>query len=137
MSYAKHTAGDQERVCRIKRRGPKNCRVVFQDTGEETLVPKTELTEITPEEAGVEQPAADTDPGETPEPALGGEEVTREMRNFQVTVKELASRLGVSQAKVKEARANGIHDPLVAFEWKQAIQGEESPSEDQAAPAAA
>ena len=138
--YAKHIVGDQVRPCRIKRRGRNNCRVIWLDSGLEQLVPRPELQECTAEEAGVGESTSETTQAtpQTPAgPSLSGEEVSRLMRNYQATIKDLAEKLGVTEDQVREARRDGVADELVAFEWKKAICGEEQPEAETAEPVAA
>ena len=140
MTYAKHIVGDQIRPCRIKRRGRNNCRVIWLDSGQDQLVPRTELQVCTAEEAGAEDATSETTQAtsETPAtPAPSGDDVSRMMRNYQITIKDLAEKLDVPEGKVREIRRDGVADELIAFEWKKAICGDEQPEAETAEPVAA
>ena len=138
MRFAKHTSGDVSRFVRIKRRGTKNCRIVSLDTGEEQLVPKSELVECSAAEAGVEtEPAAkpaeenghveqEADAATASRDELSGEELCRMMRNYQTTIKDVAARLEVPEQQVRDARRDGLHDAQQIEVWTAAIVGEET-----------
>ena len=121
MKYVKHFVGDEVRFCRVKRRGPKNSRVIWLETGEDYLVPSPELEEVSPEEAGVENDPEAVELPPLPEKSLTGEEVCRLMTGNQVTIKELAKRLDVTADQVRQARRDGIEGILLVHEWEQAI----------------
>lgn len=139
MRFAKHTSGDVSRFVRIKRRGTKNCRIVSLDTGEEQLVPKTELVECSAAEAGVEaepvtEPAEgngnveqDANASTASRDELSGEELCRLMRNYQATIKDVAARLEITEQRVRDARRDGLHDAAQIEAWTAAIVGEEQP----------
>lgn len=139
MRFAKHTSGDVSRFVRIKRRGTKNCRIVSLDTGEEQLVPKTELEECSAAEAGVETEQVaehaegddsvvqDVNSSTASRDELSGEELCRLMRNYQTTIKDVAARLGISEQQVRDARRDGLHDAAQIEAWTAAIVGEVEP----------
>lgn len=141
MRFAKHTSGDVSRFVRIKRQGTKNCRIVSLDTGEEQLVPKTELVECSAAEAGVETETSHATPDDKP-PAedsadlstestpdvLSGKEVCRLMRNYQATIKDVAARLGIAEQQVRDARRDGLHEADQIEVWTAVIVGEEQPA---------
>lgn len=125
MSYAKHVVNGETLFVRIKRRGRKNCRVISLVTGEDYLVPRPELEEVSAEEAGVK--TEDTSTSETlpplPEESLTGDDVTQLMSENRVTIKALAARMGIGADQVRQARREGIEGMLLVHEWKQAITG--------------
>ena len=136
MRFAKHVCGDVTQYVRIKRRGTKNCRVVSLETGEERLVPKSELVECSAADAGMEQEAETaTDnrhtrdnavpPTATAQDQLTGEELRRLMRNYQATIKDVAARLGISEQQVRVVRREGLRDAEQIEAWTAAIVGEE------------
>lgn len=47
----------------------------------------------------------------------------RLMRQYRVTIRELAARLQITQQRVREVRARGLSDPAYVRDWKQAITG--------------
>ena len=59
-------------------------------------------------------------------PRLRGRTLTRLMRRHHVTIRELARRIGISQAIVRRSRAVGLAYPA-AVDWQQAIVGEYTP----------
>lgn len=61
-----------------------------------------------------------------PKYSLSADRVRRLMRIHRVTIRELAKRLGVSQAIVRRARAQGITSTWTAIDWEQGIVGEYS-----------
>jgi hypothetical protein len=130
MRFAKQVNGESVRFCRIKRMGTKNCRVVWLDNNEEQLVPVTAVAECPAVEANGDGalPEAGTEAvvgvsTETPYPTqISGDELCRMMRNYQVSAKELAVRLGIPTDQVREARSTGLNDPKLTLKWITAIQ---------------
>ncbi|MFN0019496.1 MAG: hypothetical protein ACKVP0_14645 [Pirellulaceae bacterium] len=130
MRFAKFVDGSNIRFCRVKRRGTKNCRVIWQDTNEEQLMPMAAVTECSAVEAGVTvsvsgggSTAGSTLPtGEYPT-QISGEELCRLMKEYNVSVKDLANSLGLPTERIREARSNGIDDPLSTLKWITMIQG--------------
>ncbi len=61
-----------------------------------------------------------------PKYSLSADRVRRLMRIHRVTIRELAKRLGVSQAIVRQAREKGVADTWTAIDWEQEIVGEYS-----------
>lgn len=124
MRFAKFIDGTNVRFCRVKRRGTKNCRVVWLDTNEEQLMPMTDVTECSAIEAGstTVPPAIGGDeialaPNDGYPTQISGEDLCRLMKEHQVSVKDLATYLNVSTERIREARANGIDDPLNTLKW--------------------
>ncbi len=124
MRFAKHVDGTSVRFCRVKRRGTKNCRVIWLDSNEEQLMPISAVTECSAVEAGAIGQVAGAEAGESNSlPTNGhptqitGDELCRLMKAHQVSVKDLATYLNVSTERVREARANGIDDPLNTLKW--------------------
>jgi len=148
MLYGKHVVDGEVRLVRIKRRGPKNCRVIWLESGEDYLVPRPQLVEITPEEAGVAGGTTSTPeelpplpelselptlseiseppaPSEEEEVTLAADEVYFMMNKHRVTIKQLAEKLGISVDEVRRARREGVQGTEAVNEWKRAITGQE------------
>lgn len=124
MRFAKVVDGSNVRFCRVKRRGTKNCRIVWLDTNEEQLMPMSDVTECSAIDAGaatappvVEGEDICLAPNDGYPTQITGEDLCRLMKEHQVSVKELATYLNVSTERIREARANGIDDPLNALKW--------------------
>ena len=135
MRFGKQVQGETVRFCRIKRKGTHNCRVVWFDNNEEQLLPISAVTECSAVEAGYPTPSStDSSLTETPlgdveapsrfPASLTGAELVQMMQAYQVTTKELASRLGISTERIREARSEGIDDPAATELWISTIQGE-------------
>lgn len=122
MKYAKHDVDGEVRICRIKRRGRKNTRLIWLQTGDDYLVPTSDYEVISASEAGVDEtPAASETLPPLPPQNLSGEELSQMMTANRVTVKTLAERLGISMEEVRQARKNGIDGLLIVHEWTQAL----------------
>ena len=124
MRFAKFVDGSSVRFCRVKRRGTRNCRVVWLDSNEEQLMPITAVTECSAVEAGAanEAPVVGADASALPPTdgyptQISGEDLCRLMKAHQVSVKDLATYLNVPTERIREARANGIDDPLNTLKW--------------------
>lgn len=124
MRFAKHVDGLNVRFCRVKRRGTKNCRVIWLDNNEEQLMPMTDVMECSAVEAGAAPSVSTPELGDSISLAaneyptqISGEELCRLMKEHQVTVKDLATYLNVSTERIREARVNGIDDPLNTLKW--------------------
>ena len=127
MKYGKQTLESTTRFFRIKRRGRKNCRVIWLDTQEEQLLPVVTFEFCSDVEAGVipETVASPTPnaPLETaPDTAMTGEQLCALMRSYQITTKELAARLGTTTSIVREARSMGLADAESVRLWRDAIE---------------
>ncbi len=129
MRFAKYVDGSNVRFCRVKRRGTKNCRVIWQDTNEEQLMPMSAVRECSAVEAGAipqlsgAGAVGSTLPtGEYPT-QISGEELCQLMKEHNVSVKDLATYLSVSTERIREARSNGLDDPLNTLKWITMIQG--------------
>lgn len=130
MRFAKYVDGSNIRFCRVKRRGTKNCRVIWQDTNEEQLMPMSAVTECSAVEAGVTAPVSGVGSGggstlptgEYPT-QISGEDLCLLMKEHNVSVKDLAVSLGLPTERIREARSNGIDDPLNTLKWITIITG--------------
>ncbi len=56
---------------------------------------------------------------------LAGSDVVRLMRRSEVTIDQLAFRLGVPPSRVRHVRRQGLQDSLVVRDWLEAITGED------------
>ena len=52
---------------------------------------------------------------------MTGTVLCRLMRRHRITIRTLAQRLGVSQARVRQVRTQGLSDPHYVRDWTQAI----------------
>lgn len=129
MRFAKFVDGQVVRFCRVKRRGTKNCRVIWLDSNEEQLMPLTAVTECSATEAGATNGTPACGPEGTERASeeyptqISGEELCRLMKEYEVSVKDLATSLAVPTERIREARANGIDDPLNTLKWITMIKG--------------
>ena len=131
MKFAQRLENSVTRFCRIKRKGSKNCRVIWLDNQVEELVSLASVSPCTAVEAGQVAPAvveANPDTA-SPDPAkperllpLTGEEVCGLMRSYQVSTKDLAARLGIPTAAIREARSAGLEDLETSHKWLEVIQ---------------
>lgn len=121
MKFGKQTIDSTVRFCRIKRRGRKNCRVIWLDTNEEQLLSVAAFAFCSEMDAGV-APTVTSATDQAVPSTLTGEAVCALMRSYQVTTKELAARLGVSTATVRDARATGLADQETIRLWQEAIE---------------
>lgn len=55
------------------------------------------------------------------EPRLPGRYIHRLMGRHQVTIKDLAHRMRITQKRVREVRANGIRGKCMCLDWYEAI----------------
>ena len=54
---------------------------------------------------------------------MTGKAICRLMRCNHLSIRALAGRLGVSQARVRQVRTQGLSDPYYIRDWTQAITG--------------
>lgn len=54
---------------------------------------------------------------------MSGKELCSLMRIHQVTIKEMARRLGITQVRVRAVRREGIVNPWVKRDWLEALSG--------------
>lgn len=124
MRFAKQVNGSTVRFCRVKRKGTKNCRVIWLDNQAEELLPLTAVQECSHDEASGTQCQTQADTAAV-DPALptriSGDDLCRLMKNYQVSVKELAGRLQIPTDHVREARSLGLDDPQAIAAWTAAI----------------
>lgn len=59
----------------------------------------------------------------SPQSALSGREITRLMRRHSVSIRELASRLGVPMTRIRLAREAGVKGAAFVRDWLEAITG--------------
>lgn len=60
-----------------------------------------------------------------PPATLSGRDLIRLMRQYRVTIADLAIRIGVTQRRVRELRQAGIDNPWVIRDWIEAITGQD------------
>lgn len=122
MRFAKQVSEAGVRFARIKRRGTKNCRVVWLDNQHEELLSLSTVEECSAQEAGYNGSQATSEATGDEQPGMTGEDLIRLMRGFQVSTRELASRLNVPPDVIRNARNNGLDDLESVQTWTAAIQ---------------
>lgn len=122
MRFAKQVSEAGIRFARIKRRGTKNCRVVWLDNQQEELLSLSAVEECSASDANYtgSQAGGDTTTGQ--QSGMTGEDVIRMMRSYQVSTRELASRLNVTSEVIRNARNQGLSDLESVQTWTAAIQ---------------
>jgi len=56
---------------------------------------------------------------------MTGKEITALMRRHKVTIRQLSRRMGITQKRIREARAAGLADAAAARDWVEAITGKD------------
>jgi hypothetical protein len=54
---------------------------------------------------------------------MDGKTMTKLMRTHKVTIRELAARVGTTHKRVRQVRANGLHNFNAYSDWMLAITG--------------
>jgi hypothetical protein len=57
----------------------------------------------------------------TPNDRLSGEQVRSLMRKYQVTIRQVADALQITQKRVREVRGNGVEGIAYVWDWYEAI----------------
>lgn len=56
-------------------------------------------------------------------PTLTGREVVHLMRKHNLTIRQLASKMNITQVRVREVRSKGVTGKLYVMDWLEGITG--------------